>query len=401
MDKTIMATARFHFQAHQGLPGYRQIADDWRQLAHSLGDACAFYHEPEWTLAFLESGACDPDTVWLVTACSGDALVAVVPLQYQDYRIGPFTPRLLGTIEDDQLQLCDFVFHQKPENAGFMEALVQWLKAGSGLRWDGLRLRRVRENSAICYAASQVLPSNTLVLQHAASSYFDTSSDFEHATRAMSYHFRRNVRRQLRRSEESWKVRAETASSGEALERAFGQFLKIEASGWKGREGLGSAIHCQPALLGFYQSLVRHFGARGECVINLLWYGDEAVAGEFALKTGRTLHVLKCGYSEEYAKYAPGNVLLQLMIQQACEDASTDVLSLVNDPPWAHRFKPLKTGVWSYFIPNTTLRGRLTLWGLLGKRAMDRRRQPPVSVGAEDEEEAETPKSAAKPAVAA
>lgn len=398
--KTIMGSARFNFAAHQGLHGYHRIADEWRELALSLGDACAFYHEPEWILAFLESGACDPDSVWLVTARREGALVAVAPLQYQDYRIGPFTPRLLGTIEDDQLQLSDFVFRQAHENARFMDELVQWLKSGSGLHWDGLRLRRVREDAAIRYAASHALPRNTQVLQHAASSYFDTRADFEHATRAMSYHFRRNLRRQLRRSEEAWKVRAETASSGAALQHAFEQFLKIEASGWKGDEGSGSAIHCQPALLGFYQSLVRHFGARGECVINLLWFGEQAVAGEFALKTGRTLHVLKCGYREEHAKYAPGNVLLQLMIQQACEDVGTDMLSLVNDPPWSHRFKPLKTGVWSYFIPNTTLRGHLTLWGLLGKRAMDRRRQPPVSATPEEAEEAEASKSPENPAVA-
>ena len=390
-----MERARFDFDVRQGFSGYRQIAPDWQQLAASLGDECAFYHKPEWMLAFLESGACDPETVWFVTARREGGLVAVAPLQYQDYRIGPFAPRLLGSIEDDQLQLTDFVFRKTPENADFMQELAAWLKAGSGLRWDGLRLRKVHDDAAIRYAASHALPRNAQVLQHDASSYFDTHADFELATRAMSYHFRRNVRRQLRRAEEVWTIRAETASSGEALQRAFDQFLKIEASGWKGGEGLGSAIYCQPALLGFYQSLVRHFGARGECVINLLWFGEEAVAGEFALKIGRTLHILKCGYSEEHAKYAPGNVLLQMMIQQACEDTQIDTLSLVNDPLWSHRFKPLKKGVWSYFIPNSTLRGRLTLWGLLGKRAMDRLRQRPARELSDETEEAETAKSPA------
>ncbi len=390
-----MKQVRFNFEAHRGLTGYRHIEADWQQLAVSLGDECAFQHQTEWTSAYLESGAGDPESIWFITARHEGHLVAVAPLQYQDYKIGPFKPTLLGTLENDQLQLSDFVFRKTPENADFVQALVQWLKTESGLRWDALRLRKVHNDAAIRYAASHASPRNVQVLQHDASSYFDTSSDYEHATLAMSDHFRRNVRRQQRRSEETWKIRPETATSGDALQKAFGHFLEIEASGWKGKEGLGSAIYCQPALLGFYQSLVRQYGARGECVINLLWYDDKVVAGEFGLKIGRTLHILKCGYIEEYAKYAPGNVLLHLMIQQACKDPQTDTLSLVNDPPWAHRFKPLKTGVWSYFIPNTTVRGWLTLWGLLGKRAKDRFRQQAAPEPAEKTEEAETAKSPA------
>jgi CelD/BcsL family acetyltransferase involved in cellulose biosynthesis len=375
-DTAAVVPARFEFEALQGLGGYRKIESEWRQLAQTLGSQCSFQHRPEWTLAFLQSGTGDPEAVWFVSARRKGSLEAVVPLQYQNYRIGPFTPRLLGTIDDDQLQLSDFVFRKVPENAQFMQELVAWLKNRSGLSWDALRLRKVREDAAIRYAASHALPGAAQVLQHDTSAYFETHAGYEHAIRAMSGDFRRNVRRQLRRAEEICAVRSETATSGEALQRAFEQFLKIEASGWKGGAGLASAINCQPALFAFYQSLVREFGARGECVINLLWFGDEAVAGQFAVKIGRVLHILKFGYSEAFAKFAPGNVLLQRSVQQACDDAAIDMVSLVNDPPWTRRFAPPTVGVWSYFIPNNTVRGQLTLFGLLAKRALDRWRLP-------------------------
>ncbi len=372
-DQPDAAPASLEFEAVQGLAGYRQIEAQWRELARTLGVDCSFQHRPEWTLAFLTSGAGDPDAVWFVTARRQGTLVAVAPLQYQNYRVGPFTPKLLGTIDDDQLQLSDFVFRKVPENAQFMQELVAWLKTRSGLRWDGLRLRKLREDAAVCYAAAHALPGRAQALQHDTSAWFEAHAGYEHAIAAMTGDFRRNVRRQLRRAEETWTVRSETATSGEALQRAFEHFLKIEASGWKGGEG--GAINCQPTLQAFYQSLVRDAGAEGACVINLLWFGDEAVAAQFALRAGRTLHILKFGYSETYAKFAPGNVLLQMIIQQACEDAQTDVVSLVNFPPWSIRFRPHTAGVWSYFIPNNTLRGHAALIGLLAKRTLDRWRQ--------------------------
>jgi CelD/BcsL family acetyltransferase involved in cellulose biosynthesis len=365
----------YAFEAHQGLAGFQAIAAQWQALALALGADCAFQHRPEWYLSFLESGACEPDGVWFVTAKSGSSLLAVVPLQYQNYRIGPFAPRLLGTIDDDQMQLSDFVFAKTPAHADLMLQLIAWLRSQRALKWDGLRLRKVRENSAIAYSASHGLPSTSQVLRHDASNYFDTSASFEHATRSMTGDFRRNVRRQLRRAEEDHAVRIESVCAPDDINRAFQHFLAIEASGWKGDTGQGSAIYCQPALLNFYQALVTHFGARGECVINLLWFGPDAIAAQFGLKIGRTLHILKFGYAEAFSRFAPGNLLLLRMVQLACEDAQTDTLSLVNDPPWSRRFGPTSMDVLSYFVPNKTLVGRLNLLGLIGKRAWENWRQ--------------------------
>jgi CelD/BcsL family acetyltransferase involved in cellulose biosynthesis len=373
-QSTVMRTPLV-FEAVQGLAGYRKLESDWLTLADELAEECWFQHRPQWTRAFLESGICNPETVWIISARRAGKLVGIAPLQFQDYRIGNFKPRILGTLEDDQLQLSDFVFRKQPENADFYAQLVAWLRRQNTLRWDSLRLRKVRQDSAIWYAASHKQPSQTLALQHDESAYFETASGYDHATASMTGDFRRNMRRQLRRAEEAHKVRAETATSGEDLQRAFQVFLEIEASGWKGDEGLSSAIRCQPALLGFYQSLLDQFGARGECVINLLWFGDEPVAGEFAIRIGRILHILKFGYKESAHKFAPGNVLLDKIIAQTCEDPGIDVLNLVNHPVGAVRFKPHVTGVWSYVTPNHSLGGVLTHIGLMLKRALDRRKE--------------------------
>jgi hypothetical protein len=103
----------------------------------------------------------------------------------------------------------------------------------------------------------------------------------------------------------------------------------------------------------------REFGARQACVINLLWHGDRAVAGQFCVRVGTTLNILKVGFSEAHAKFAPGLLLLERVIHQACADSAVDVVHLVNRPLWAQFFKPHIAVVRCYFTPNWTVPGLL------------------------------------------
>ena len=367
-NRAIRSDAALDFEAHQGLAGLARLELQWRELAGELGDRCWFQHRPEWTRAYLDSGLCDPQSVWIISVRHKDQLVALVPLQYHDFNVWKFRVRVLGTLEDDQLQLSDFVMPLQTGPRDIYRGLVDWLRTQKTLPWDSLRLRKVRQGSTLWESAQQAMPSRTLALQHDESAFFDVSSGYEEALAAMSGDFRRNLRRQRRRAQESHAMRAEFLSSPADVHRAFDVFLDIEASGWKGDEGLSSAIRCQPGMLAFYESLVEQFGQKGECVINLLWFGDVPVAGEFGLRIGPTLHILKFGYRESFSKFAPGNLLLDQVIAHACEDGGISVLNLVNHPVGAVRFKPRVTGVWSYVTPNLTPRGALVHLGLRAKR---------------------------------
>jgi CelD/BcsL family acetyltransferase involved in cellulose biosynthesis len=363
------------FVAHQGLEGLQRLAPAWTALAHSLRGA-RFMHFPEWYRAYLSSLAPDPARVWFIGAYRDQELVAVFPLEFQNHRVGGLRPHVVGTIDDEQMQLSDFVFAQTAENEDLLYQLTQWLRTQRTLRWHELRLRKVPEDSSIAHAFRARLPTGTVALRHDGSSYFLTNATYDEATRAMSGSFKRNLRRLARRAEQSAPLRFQSYRRPEALSEAFEILINIEASGWKGNSGTASAICCRPAMLEFYRALVREFGARDACVINVLWHGEHAVAGQFCLHIGTTLNVLKIGFSDAHSHIAPGNLLLERTIQHACEDRRTDVVSLVNQPPWSKSFKPLTIGVWSYCAPNWSVQGCLVHLGLLGKRAWDTINRP-------------------------
>ncbi len=358
----------YSFQLHQGLQGLQAVLPLWTALVNGMASGSHFYQSPQWYRAFLDNTD-QPDSIfWFVIASAGEKVVAVFPLQYERFSVAGLEVRLLGNIEDDQLQLVDFVFDRTMEYAGVLAAFLRWLYGQKTLRWDALRLRRIAENSSVYYAIAREAPRFTQVTQYDSSGQFDVSVDYAHATVAMSGTAKRNLRRLYRRAEQSAPLRLERVDTPERLPVALDHFFAVEASGWKGGQGANSAILCNPTLVRFFRELAATFGKTRQCVIALLWHGDEVVAVEFCLLIDRTLNVLKVGYRETAQSFAPGNQLLDLMIHHTCTDPGIDVLSLVNDPPWAHIFKPARLGVFAYFIPNNTLRGILNLVALRLKR---------------------------------
>jgi CelD/BcsL family acetyltransferase involved in cellulose biosynthesis len=359
------------FQAFRGVEGFERLAPEWRKFAEGMEGAC-FNHFPEWYRAYLSSLETDPDRVWFIAAYRGNALAGIFPLHFQNFGAIPFRPRVLGTIDDDQMQLSDFVFPQTANNEHLFSALTQWLRTQRIFRWDELRVRKVSAESSIHYAARARLPQATVPLKYYTSAYFNTAGTYAQATHAMTSKFKSNLRRRNRIAEETAPLRHQVYRR-EELPAAFEVFLQIEASGWKGESGTASAIRCQPAMYAFYSTLVREFGAWDACAIVILWHGDQAVAGQFCLQIRRTFYILKVGFSEAHAKFAPGVLLLERLLHDVCDDPNIDILHLVNEPPWAASFKPEITGVWSYFAPNWSVRGFLVHLGLLAKRWRDAR----------------------------
>ncbi len=372
------------FQAFRGSEGLERLAPEWSALVESMPGA-RFNHFPEWYRAYLSSLEPDPSRLWFIAARRGATLAAVCPLHFQDFQFGAFRPRLLGTIEDDQMQLSDFVFAQAPQNKGLLLALTQWLRNQHEIRWDELRLRKVSAESSIAYAARNRLPAGTVALRYYASAYFRTDGTYEQATSAMTAKFKSNLRRRNRIARETAPLRHQVYRLPDELDAGFRIFLDLEASGWKGEAGAASAIRCRPAMLAFYSALARDFGARDSCVINVLWHGDQPVAAQFCLLIGKTINILKIGFSEPHSKFAPGLLMLERVIQRACEDPGIDVVHLVNEPQWAAFFRPLLAGVWSYCAPNWSARGMLVHLALLAKR----RREAGINVSAYDTAQSE------------
>jgi Acetyltransferase (GNAT) domain len=122
--------------------------------------------------------------------------------------------------------------------------------------------------------------------------------------RAMSSGKRKELRRQRRRLEDVAPVTVPTAAGTVDIEAALQDFVRLEASGWKGRAG--SAIVNNPAIQDFVQKAVAGLAADGRARIDRLLLNDTTIAAAVTLASGDTAWCWKIAYNEGLARSSPG-----------------------------------------------------------------------------------------------
>jgi CelD/BcsL family acetyltransferase involved in cellulose biosynthesis len=172
-----------------------------------------------------------------------------------------------------------------------------------------------------------------------------------------SKNFRHNLKRARARLAERVDAEFVTAASGDDLPGAFQELLDVEASGWKGDQGEGSAVKSSPELAGFYRQVMERFGAKQCCRISLLRLGGRTIAGLFLLLVGDSCYVLKTGYDESFSPLAPGNLILERLLEDYANHPRIRFVNLITASSWHRNWRPEQypTTRCAYF--NKTQRG--------------------------------------------
>jgi CelD/BcsL family acetyltransferase involved in cellulose biosynthesis len=219
---------------------------------------------------------------------------------------------------------------------------------------DDSRLLRSRKPKSLCWVS---------ITKTGQSMYFQCA-DMATALAQCSKQFKRNLRRQAKKLAALGNVTLHLARLDSELDAAYGEFLRLEAAGWKGHDGKASAIALHPRLLGFYGELQTRFAARGDCLIALLKLDDRAIAAQFCLLAAGTLYIQKICYDEAYRAEAPGNQLMHRLLEHCCSEPDIEQLSLVTAPDWAvGRWNPISHDVCEAYVfkPGLRVFGALAL----------------------------------------
>jgi CelD/BcsL family acetyltransferase involved in cellulose biosynthesis len=375
----------------RGRSGFEQLATQWDQLISRLVKV-RFYQHPDWYRALFDSALADPEESLFVTVSDGPDLVGLFPFQISNLCTMGATINTIGLCYNPQhMLLADCIIDDSQECAWMVSSLAGWLHEACPVAWDVMLLDKVPQRSASyrllsAEPASRVVPNIT-----GSCSYVPTDGE-DAALGPVSGSFKRNLRRLAKRAEETAPLRYEVCETLSELDRAFEQLLVVEASGWKGDCGTCTAIAQDAKQVGFYRELMWRFGERGQCKINQLIHGDKVVASQFGLMVGGTFSILKIGYSEEHAWFAPGNLAMERTIRWCCTHPDVRELSFVTCPSWSHLWKANQEAVASFRIFNPTLKGHLLQSGLRTKRWYDKwRRHKNVSERGTDQSPTDAP----------
>jgi CelD/BcsL family acetyltransferase involved in cellulose biosynthesis len=119
----------------------------------------------------------------------------------------------------------------------------------------------------------------------------------------------KDVRRQRRRLAELGTFTHTVARKGEEIQTAVGEFLALEARGWKGRAGVAASSDDETKR--FFTEAVIGLAAEQKARIDLLKLERETIAATVTLTSRDYAWFWKTTYDERFSRYSPG-VLLAL-----------------------------------------------------------------------------------------
>jgi len=129
---------------------------------------------------------------------------------------------------------------------------------------------------------------------------------------------RKELRRQRKRLAEAGTLVTDTVRAPAAMAAALGDFLTLEAAGWKGRAGTAARAH--DAIRAFMQNAVTGLARDGKARIARLVAGGQPIAALVTLQSGTTAWCWKIAYDESFARYSPGVQLLLDTTQELLDD---------------------------------------------------------------------------------
>jgi CelD/BcsL family acetyltransferase involved in cellulose biosynthesis len=355
-------------QIYTGRAGLAAIGEEWHRLYGAVRHR-RFFHHHGWWKSYLSVLEPEPESVSFFVVRRAGQAVAILPLKHEVQRWHGLPVRQWGLPRHPHLPLNDILLDREADCAEVLAVLLKRLRAHAAPRWDALRFADVLEESTLAgYAKGR--GGRVVIEQSKTCDYLICDGSYEQITAKFSRNFRSNLNKARNKLAREKEVAFRAVTDPSMLTAAFYQFLDVEASGWKGAHGTGTAIKLHPELMKFYQALIEEFGASGEVVINSLSVGGRPIAVQFCVRDEETLYVLKLAYDEDWARVAPGNMLLERVIEKGIQDKEFRYVNLVNDPPWFKDWRPAGQGIYNIWLFNATPWGMALLAAMRAKQRL-------------------------------
>jgi hypothetical protein len=332
----ITLTMTWRIVEYRGRSGLERLEDDWRRLYAEM-PARSRYHAYEAHLAYAGNFMAAPDRLRYLALSDGERVRAICPLEAaQDTSLRIPIPvwRLPWHLH---WRVTDVLCPDSEARKALIPAVARFLRQDpEGRRL--LVLGPLPEDSDVWDGLHGMRPGEYCLHMTRPSFFLDCETTYDELLGGLTKHFRRNLRSHRNKLESLEDVRFVTASGRaglEALGAELNAFMTVEASGWKGQGGTGSAVRLHPELAAFYRDLAAAIsGSEDRCEINSLYVEGRCVASQFCVRTGQDYAILKIGYDEAYARLGPGQLLFDTTLERCCSDPEIKRLDLVGDASW-------------------------------------------------------------------
>jgi CelD/BcsL family acetyltransferase involved in cellulose biosynthesis len=138
--------------------------------------------------------------------------------------------------------------------------------------------------------------------------------------RAMAGKHRKELRRRLKRLGDLGVVTFSELAPTDDVAPWLEEFLALEASGWKGREG--TALGSKAADRRYFEEMARACHRAGRLGATALRLDGRAVAMQIMLRSGTAAYAFKIAYDEGFSRFSPGVLLALDLVERVAGGSS-------------------------------------------------------------------------------
>ncbi len=154
----------------------------------------------------------------------------------------------------------------------------------------------------------------TYTSKHALTMNISVQGSFQDYWRARPRKLVQNISRYERRlAAEGIQAEFRCQREPEAISEAFERYANLESQGWKASGG--TAIRVDNTQGKFYLELLSGFAATGNAMVYELWFGRKLAASRLVITSNEMVVMVKTTYAEEFARFAPGRLLLRQVVE--------------------------------------------------------------------------------------
>jgi CelD/BcsL family acetyltransferase involved in cellulose biosynthesis len=164
------------------------------------------------------------------------------------------------------------------------------------------------------------------------SPYIPLSCTHDELLKRLKGGYRYNLRKRYERICKIGPVDVEVITERDLVREAMQDGLRIEAAAWKGESG--TAIVSDPAVTEFYTRLAERQADIGQLRLSFLRVAGKRISFSYILCSDNKVYGVKIGYDPQFHTYSPGNMLLNLVLQDACTGGLAEYDFLGVDDEW-------------------------------------------------------------------
>lgn len=334
-----MSASAWSISEHRGLTGLEALRADWDRLYADM-PARTVFHAYAAFRAYAEHLMESPERLRCLALSDGRRVRAVGAFEARVDRTLGFPVPVWSLPFHPHWPLADVVCPEDDARRAFLPAAVRHLRgdplgrnvmvvgplAATSVLWEGLRDLDRRDACLDDAEAVHVI---------------DTTEPLEVRLALLNRKFRHLLRSRGRRLDALPGACYVNATTRQAVADEFETFLDMEASGWKGAAGTGSAIKLHPHLTAFYRDVATTMrGATDRCEIDSIYAEGRCLASQLCVVTGRECAALKIAYDQSRAELSPGHLLILRLVERCCADPDIELFDFFSDADWQHAWRP-------------------------------------------------------------